>query len=373
MKILFVCENYLPHYGGAEVVFKNLAEGFVKKGHSVELITRRLKETSKTETIGGVKIHRVKSLNSRYWFSLFAIPKVISLARQADIVQTTTFNGAPPAWLGARLTRTPVALTVHEIWIGKWQKVTTMSWLSCKIHDTLERMLYLLSFDKYCCVSESTKKDVIAYGITPEKVAAIHNGMDYTFWDKSKYTGKKIRPLLATKEQFLCFAWGRPGPSKGFEYAIPAMKYLKKSLPNARMVLMISSKDKYPTQYSKLLKLANKEEHVALIDPVAYEKLPEYLAAADCIIVPSIAEGFGYTTVEGNTMGKPVVASNIMSIPEVISGHHVLVEPRNSKAIADGVISIAKGKGKKTTLKKFSWPSSIKKYLDVYSSLILRQ
>ena len=45
MKILFVIENYLPHIGGAEIVFKTLAEGLVKKGHSVDLITHRLKNT----------------------------------------------------------------------------------------------------------------------------------------------------------------------------------------------------------------------------------------------------------------------------------------------------------------------------------------
>ena len=56
MHILFVCENYLPHYGGAEVVFKNLAEGFVKKGHDVSLVTHQIKGTKKFEKINGVKV-----------------------------------------------------------------------------------------------------------------------------------------------------------------------------------------------------------------------------------------------------------------------------------------------------------------------------
>ena len=45
MKILFVCENYLPHIGGAEVVFKNLAERMIKLGHEVNLVTHKLKNT----------------------------------------------------------------------------------------------------------------------------------------------------------------------------------------------------------------------------------------------------------------------------------------------------------------------------------------
>ena len=50
MKILFVCENYYPHFGGAEVLFKSLAEGFSKKGHQVSVLTHRLKGTEKKKS-----------------------------------------------------------------------------------------------------------------------------------------------------------------------------------------------------------------------------------------------------------------------------------------------------------------------------------
>src|SRR3989344_1543558 len=124
MKILFVCENYYPHYGGAEVLFKNLAEGLVKAGNRVAVITSKLPDTKAFEEINGVKIHRIKCFNSRYFFSFLSIPKVLKLAGMADIIQTTTFNGAPPAWLGAKLTKKPVVLTVHEVWVNKWKEIT---------------------------------------------------------------------------------------------------------------------------------------------------------------------------------------------------------------------------------------------------------
>ncbi len=43
MKILFVIENYLPHIGGVELVFKNLSEALVKLGHEAIIVTHRLK------------------------------------------------------------------------------------------------------------------------------------------------------------------------------------------------------------------------------------------------------------------------------------------------------------------------------------------
>jgi len=118
MRILFVCENYIPHYGGAEVVFKNLAEKYVEKGHQISLLTQRLKGTKKREVMNGVKVRRIFSFFSRYWFSFFSVFEAFRLAKKHDIVQTTTFNGAFPAWLAARLTGRKVVLTVHEVWIG---------------------------------------------------------------------------------------------------------------------------------------------------------------------------------------------------------------------------------------------------------------
>src|SRR3989344_5339348 len=188
MKILFVCENYYPHYGCAEVLFKNLAEGFVKEGHRVAIVTTLLPGTKRFEEINGVKVHRVYCLNSRYLFSFLSIPKVLRLAKKADVIQTTTFNGAPPAWLGAKIAKKPVVLTVHEVWVGKWKEVTDFTGMKAAMHDLLERALYLLPFDRYVCVSNATKKDLLQLGINPEKAATIYNGFDYDFWNPKNFS-----------------------------------------------------------------------------------------------------------------------------------------------------------------------------------------
>ena len=231
MKILFVCENYYPHYGGAEVLFKNLAEGLVKKGNRVAVITTLLPDTKKFEELKGVKVHRVNCFNNRYLFSFLSIPKVLKLAKKADIIQTTTFNGAPPAWWCANLTNKPVILTVHEIWIGKWKEVTEFSGIKAALHDWLERLLYFLPFDKYICVSNTTRKDLLNQGIKKEKAVTVYNGFDYTFWNPknfSKMNGQQIRKKLNLEKKFVCFSWGRPGGSKGFQHFIKAAPKIQK-------------------------------------------------------------------------------------------------------------------------------------------------
>ncbi|MFH1840228.1 MAG: glycosyltransferase family 4 protein [Nanoarchaeota archaeon] len=373
MKILFVCENYLPHIGGAEIVFKNLAENMVKLGHEVSLVTHQLKNTKKFEIINGVKVHRVDCFDSRYLFTFLSIQKVIKLARKADVIQTTTFNGAPPAWLAGRLVNKPVVLTVHEVWINKWDKVTNFSKINCFIHNILEKMVYFLKFDKYVTVSEATKKDLIKIGINEKKVKRIYNGFDYNFWNEKNFNGNSVRKKLNLGTKFVYFSWGRPGTSKGFEYVIRAVPKIVEKIPNSIFLLMLGGKEQYKDNYNNLINLIKKlniKDNVKVISSVKYDELGNYIKAADCVVIPSIAEGFGYTTVEAGALGVPVVASNVGSIPEIISGKYSLFEPKNINDLATKVIKVNGSEFQQSKPKKFLWKECVQKYLQIYNHLI---
>ncbi len=375
MKILFICENYHPHKGGAEVLFKNLAEGLVQEGDEVSIVTHRQQSTPKQEVLGGAKIHRVASLNSRYIFSFSSILKVIGEARKHEIIQTTTFNAAFPAWLAAKISGKPVVLTVHEVWAGKWKEITGFPWWQCWIHDFLERMIYRLPFDRYVCVSEATRKDLLKLNIHPEKVTTIYNGFDYESWNPQKWTKKDthhFREQHALQDKFVFFSWGRPGPSKGFEYAIKAMPLIIKEVPDAVLVLMFGSIEKYPQRYAELLRLIqeiNLPENIKIIPSLPYEQLGIPLQAADAVIIPSVSEGFGYTTLEAVAMNKPVVVSNAGSLPEVVSGKYQLFENKNASDLAQKAIKVAKGEYLWKKGRKFEWGECVRGYGGVYLGL----
>ncbi len=377
MKILFICENYLPHYGGAEVVFKNLAEHYTQHHHTSTVLTHQLKNTPKQETINYVNIHRVPSFFSRYIFTFSSIPKAIQLAKQHDIIQTTTFNGAFPAWLAAKLTKKPVALTVHEVWINKWPDITGFGKLKSAIHDLLERCIYLLPFDHYICVSNATKTDLLKHKptIDPHQLTTIYNGLDYTFWDPATISEKDINTIKEKhnlQDKYIYLAYGRPGVSKGFEHLIQAFPEIKKEIPHAHLMLLLGSIDKYPQKYQQLLSLINQhslQNHSTILTSVPHQELKTYLKTANCIVVPSTAEGFGYTAVESNTLGIPTLVSDAGSLPEVISGKYHTFESQNIHDLAQKAILLSKGKHWQKPLKRFEWNDSVKKYLEIYHQL----
>ena len=69
-------------------------------------------------------------------------------------------------------------------------------------------------------------------------------------------------------------------------------------------------------------------------------------------------------------MKKPVIASNTTSLPEVISGKFVLVQPKNPAAIANGIEKVYHKKTTQTPLKKFKLKDNINNYLKIYKERI---
>lgn len=373
MNVLFVLENYLPHIGGVEIVFQNLSEGLVKLGYNVSIVTHRLKGTKKFEIINGVKVYRVNCFHSRYWFTFFSIPKALKLGKKADIIHTTTFNGAFPAWFISKLLRKKCVITIHEVWIKKWNKLTEMNWFNAKIHDILERLIYLLNFDKYVCVSKSTQNQLLDVRVNKNKTKVIYNGINYNYWNPQKYNGKKIRKKLSLEKNFIYVFTGRPGTSKGLEYLIKAVPLISKKIPSAKLLAIVSKDKAYKKRYSYILNLIKKlniKDKVIIHDPVSYQELPNYIKASDCVVIPSLTEGFGFAAVEACAMRKPVVVSNINSLPEVVSGKYVLIKPKSPNSIAKGIEKVYNNKIIKRDLKRFEIKNNINNYLKTYEDVL---
>ena len=368
MKILFVLDNYVPYIGGAETVFQQLAEGLVRQGHQVKVVCPLvIKNSLKREQLNGVDIHRCQS-GGRYLYTLLALPIVWRLARSADIVHTTTYNAAPVAWLVAKLQKKKVIITIHEI-LGKlwWQK---MNLLSAFFHWFFERSILFLPFDKLIAVSQYTQSCLEQRGINNRKITVIYHGVDYDFFDSQKANEVKIRQKLNLKDNFTYLFFGRPGISKGLEYLIRAVPFIKEKIKESKLILILGSEphDRFRMIKQLILKLGISQE-IILLGSVPRQELPDYLAAANCVVIPSLSEGFGFSAAESCAMNQPVVVSRVGALPEVVSSRVVWVKPRDSQSIAEGIIKVFQKKWQEIPPKRFSWEKSITRYLKLYQSL----
>ncbi|XOU94762.1 MAG: glycosyltransferase family 4 protein [Candidatus Kerfeldbacteria bacterium] len=370
MKILYVLEYYYPHVGGVEILFQKLAEEAAKKKNLVRVITMKLPNSLANEHYNGVEIKRlwVPNIGSRYWFTILAFFKLLFFANKFDIIHTTTYNAALPAWLIAKIFRKKIIITIHEVWGRMWMQIPDMSYISKMIHRLYEFIVVNIPYDKIVTDSFFTKKI-----IKKDNVQTIHCGVDNELFSREKNEGKslEVKKKLCLRQSYVALYFGRPGWAKGLEYFINAIPQIKSQIPNFKTVLLIS-RDPI-VKYNSIVENINTlqiQKDVLLLDPVPRGDVPSYLMIADCVVVPSISEGFGFNVAEASALEIPIVATNAGSIPEVISGKNILVKPQNSDELALGVINMYKNRQVSFwDKKKFSWEKAVNDYLKAYQSL----
>jgi glycosyltransferase involved in cell wall biosynthesis len=372
MRICYVLEYYLPHIGGVEESFRQVIDWLAKEGDDISVVTSRLPGTPSFEIMKGVKIYRVDvpHKGDRYWFSLLALPKVLEVARKCDIIHTTTYNAALPAWLASKLLGKPAVMTVHEVFGELWSRLTGMGKASALAHQLFEAIIVSLPFDAYVVHSKYTGGRLGRYA-DRRKINLSYCAIDEELFKPRKEGRKRIRRLLGVGNSFVYAYYGRPGISKGLEYLIEAVPEIARKIKGSKLLLILSRDpiDRYETTVRRIRELGIGDS-VILKDPVPRHELPDYISAADCVVVPSLAEGFGLSAAEGCAMDKPVVASDVASIPEVVSGRHVLVKPRSPEAIAEGVVKVYQGKAKRTPKKRFGAKERAEGHARLYRKLI---
>ncbi|MHB1464812.1 MAG: glycosyltransferase family 4 protein [Thermoleophilia bacterium] len=375
MKICLVYEYYHPHVGGAEVLMQHLAEGLAARGHECHVVTSRLPRTPARETLAGVEIHRVAvpRLGDRYWFTFLAFPLISRVAAGCDLVQVGTYNGAITARLAARRHRKPVVLYPFEVLGGLWLRIG-LNPLAAAGFRLFEKAVLAFPYDAYSCISEYTRGRLLESARVPAgKAFLAYPGIDYGLFDPEADPGgrERVRRLLGLDDStFLCIYTGRPGVVKGVEYLLKAMPEIKRKVPAAKLLLLLSKKPR--AKYRQTLRLIDSlgMDDIILRPPVPRGELPLYFQASDCVIIPSLSEGFGFTCIEASTMRKPVVATDAGSLPEVTSGCYVTVPARSSLALAEGVERVFRGAYQTSRLKRFSWDETIDRHLEAYAALL---
>lgn len=303
MKILFVLEHYYPYIGGTETLFQTLAENLAKNHVEVIVLTSQLPNTPKTETMKKVKIFRVEGIKNfeRYSFILQAIPKAIQLARDVDIVHTTTYTSAIPALIAAKLTRKKIVITVHEVLNKIWFRIKINPIIALGFY-IFEKLVINLPFDKFIAVSDFTLKRI------PNKnKTRIYNALDY----------RKLRKIKPRKQNYYLF-FGRPGYVKGLEDLIIAFSKIKDQTKKLTIILSKSPLRLYQKRLQEIEQLPNKNQ-ILILPSQPRQKLLKFIANAKAVIIPSISEGFCFAAAEANALGTPVIYRNVGSLPEVVS------------------------------------------------------
>jgi len=341
-RFLFVLEHFPPYIGGVETLFGHLVAKLASEGHQVTVVTSRIRGAAPRENWNGATIVRVATppFLVRYAFTLLAILPAIRHARGVDIVHTTLYNAAIAGWLAAKWSRACSVLSVLEVFGPQWHLLPGMGRLSAVLHRLFEWTALRLPFDHFVCISEFTRERLLRMTSTPrERTSVVYPAVDYAFWNRDRFAPAPLRRDLGLPDDdFVYLYFGRPGVSKGVEYLIDAAALVSRRMPNSRLVLVLGTEPK--AQVRRILARIGQHgltDRVVVAKPLPRETLAEWLLAVDCVVVPSLSEGFGYSAVEAAALGCKVIATAGHSVEEVIPDGAIFVPARDPEALANAI------------------------------------
>lgn len=228
---------------------------------------------------------------------------------------------------------------------------------SCKVASTV------------VCVSENTKRDVMKlYQVAEEKIRVVYEGYERQSANNNQQrTISDQRSVKSLEKPYLLFI-GRLEERKNIVRIIEAFEILKEKyqMPHE---LVLAGKPGYG--YARIKQQITKSKYQSAIIEKGYvteEEKWSLLQNADVSLFPTLYEGFGIPVLEAQSVGVPVVTSNISSLPEVAGDGAVFVDPVSAENMAEGVQKLLSdeslrnaiiSKGREN-IKRFSWEGCAK-------------
>lgn len=169
---------------------------------------------------------------------------------------------------------------------------------------------------------------------------------------------------------------GRLEKRKGLKYLLAAYGRLKWDWPNLR--LLVVGPGKLDEDSHRIIKERNLED-VIFLGSVSDEDKARYYQTADIYCSPATGrESFGIVLLEAMAAGKPIVATAIDGYASVITDgkEGLLVPPKNEEALAEGIASLLKDPGLRSTLaangrrkvEEFRWDRVARQIMDHYTT-----
>lgn len=356
MKVLHVITSLKT--GGAERLVTDSIPLYQAKGIDTDVVILQDEKTSFRTLLEKKTAGKLIFLTRGSVYNPLLIFRLIPLLKQYDLVHAHLFPVLYWVVLAKCLGRIdiPIIYTEHSTNNGRRNN---------PFFKYIERFIYT-KLSLIGCISKGTKDELLNHLNKNLNVRHINNGIDLSRFvdtlavDKGKYfqfesEAKILIQVSSFREQ------------KDQKTLITALA----DLPFYIKLLLVGDgplKNEL-IEYTKTLKL---EDRVIFLGN--REDVPELLNASDIVILSSKTEGFGLAIVEGMAAGKPVIASNIIGVSEIVENYGLLFEQGNAKDLSDKIKLLCNSDSYYNEIKNkciirardFSIEKMVDNYIDIY-------
>ncbi|HLM83965.1 MAG TPA: glycosyltransferase family 1 protein [Candidatus Bathyarchaeia archaeon] len=318
---------------------------------------------------------------------LYLDPRVNKLAYiDFDLPENwkTKFISAPKFWTQVRLSLEMIFHPVDVLFVPAHtvpiihpkNTVVTIHGLEYEFcpraYSWFERLYMRWSIRRSCkwaqriiAVSQNTKNDLKKlYKVPPEKVEVIYEGISessqspaFPFLEQSSRNSSK--PDFS---KYLLFI-GRLEDRKNILGMVEAFERLKEKYKISHKLILVGKYGYGGEKIKNKVYSSVYKNDIILTGYISDEEKFYLLKSADVFLFPTFYEGFGLPILEAQSVGTPVITSNISSMPEVAGNSAVLVDPKGSEAIAEAAYKLISDESYKNdiiekgynNIKRFDW------------------
>jgi L-malate glycosyltransferase len=298
-----------------------------------------------------------------------------------DVVHTHRYKDSVLGSIAAKAAGVPhVIRTVHGLSepMHGWHRV------KYQVYDALDRATLWCCADRVLAVSRRMAETLKESGYRAHTVTHLHNGVDVSSVKSTRPPEDVRRALGIEDDEVVIGTAGRFAPVKGHASLVRAAGLILQHVHRARFLFVGSGPLENELRESARHLLVDRR--CLFVDPAADRRAGVYdlIAAMDLFVLPSLNEGIPMALLEAMALARPVIASAVGGIPEVVTDRvtGLLVEPGDDRRLANACLELARNRPWAQTLgerarrkveKDFSHEKNGRALLDIYRQVVRRR
>lgn len=396
LRIYMLLDRYLPIVGGAERQAAQLAQELLKRGHSIMVVTRRIRATlPKEEVIDAVPVTRLTPTGLGHLSNALMVGRVfvylLKHSQEYDIVHAHSIGPLEvAAVLAGKITKKPVVVKIATYGgISRSETGYTPPLYTRLLRRyVLTQRLWLSLLRSAAAIVTMTEEIVeeAKQNNLEHLIVKIPNGVNTSQFRPIDSNQKlQIRQKLGLPEaRTLILFSGRLVARKRLDILLHALPDILAKYPECHLLVAgtgTDQRDSVETELKSLSISLGLDDHVTFLGSV--ENMLEYWQASDLFAFPSEREGMPNVILEAMAMGMPIVASQTGGVTDLLDNSTAWLVPPGDpqafsaaidEALANPSLSAQKGaKARSIAEESYSLQSVAKQYEELYKRILLQR